>query len=44
MTFRKKLYGVLDAVGATISTPAEPSDYRAAVLGHVTTACRWFFR
>ncbi|MDA6646065.1 hypothetical protein OSL00_14905, partial [Escherichia coli] len=24
MTFRKKLYGVLDAVGATISTPAEP--------------------
>ncbi len=24
VTFRKKLYGVLDAVGATISTPAEP--------------------
>lgn len=35
VSLRQKLYGVLDAVGATISTPAEP-DYRAAVLGHVT--------
>ncbi len=31
-----KLYGVLDAVGATISTPAVTLDYRAAVNGYVT--------